>query len=259
VRGVSVAPDDVTASVRVALALRAIAREGRYDALALRDWPEFQEVLGLHPGMACSWVDEVDGVPVAAEGDVLGALGMLVGRALASPAPHEVPAMLLDVNEIDLESDALLMWHCGGSPLGIADEWGARWVDHSTLGRKAPGAGPRGAVADLRFRRGDVTLLRLRNDGSELFALDASVIPHASSGFSGSRGWVGSFRADSGPCSALDVLHTLFVHGVEHHIVLAPGRHAAAARELAGWRRMRLTPLTPYRDELVIPEEGDPV
>ncbi len=250
VRGVSAPEDDLRTSAAVYLALRSIAAEDACDALAVSDWPGFQEALGFHPGAAFSWLDEVDGVPVAAEGDVLGALTMRFANALA-----DGPAMLLDMNDVDLAADAIMMWHCGGSPLGFADADGARWDVHTTLGRKQPGAAPRGVVADLRFRHGPVALVRVRDDGAELFAMGAEVVPHPTAGFDGSRGWVGRFRDARGPCSAADVVQTVMSHGVEHHLILADGAVAPAAREAAAWLEMRLTATVPYSDELVVPSE----
>jgi len=248
VRGVSAPEDDLRSSAAVYLALRAIAVADGCDALAVSDWPGFQQALGIHPGAAFSWLDEVDGVPVAAEGDVLGALTMRFANALA-----DGPAMLLDMNDVDLAADSIMMWHCGGSPLGFADANGARWDVHTTLGRKQPGATPRGVVADLRFRHGPVALVRLRDDGAELFAMDAEVVPHPAPGFDGSRGWVGRFRDASCRRSAADVVQTVMSHGVEHHLILADGAVAPAAREAAAWLGMRLTATVPYADELVVP------
>ncbi|CAN5681014.1 L-fucose isomerase-like protein [soil metagenome] len=251
VRSVGAPDDDMRLGAATYVALREVALEGGYDALAVSDWPLFQETLGIHPGMAFSWLDEHDGIPVASEGDVMGGLSMRFAGALATG-----PAMLLDMNDVDLAADAIIMWHCGGSPLGFADARGATWDVHSTLGRKQPGAVPRGAVADLRFRHGPVSLLRLRSDGAELFALDAEVVAHPTAGFDGSRGWVSAFRDADGPRSAADVVSTVLSLGVEHHIVLSDGAVAPAAREAAAWLGMRLTPTVPYRDELVASAGG---
>jgi hypothetical protein len=242
---VEVTPEDLTTSAALYLSLRELAREHRYDALAVSDWPLFQEELGIHPGMAFSWLNEQDGIPVAAEGDVLGAASMLLGGAVSGQQ-----AMLLDINDIDPAAGAILMWHCGGSPLGMADAGGVRWTNHSTLGRKQAGSSPVGAVADLRFRPGNATILRLGSDGSELFALDAEVVEHAASGFSGSRGWLARFRDDQGPVSLGDLINTVMSLGIEHHFALAAGSNGGTLREAAAWLGLRTTRVLPYRDHL---------
>ena len=248
---------DVRANVAVYLALLDLAHAGGFDALAVRDWPEFQSALGLHPGLAFSWLDEAHGVPVAAEGDVGGALSMLAARSVArpvggGPAPG---ATLLDVNDVDLEHDALLTWHCGGGPLDLADADGVRWTVHTTLSR---GGGPRmGAVADLRFRLGPVTLLRIGRDGAAWLALDADVIASPHPGFDGSRGWLGRFRGADGPLAVGDVVQTLLHEGVEHHLALVAGHHAASLRAAAAWSGARLVRPRRYRPE-PLPLEDPP-
>jgi L-fucose isomerase-like protein len=244
-------PDaDLRANVAVYLALADLARAGGYDALAVRDWPEFQARMGLHPGLAFSWLDEAHGVPVAAEGDVGGALSMLAARAAAAPAPglaRPPGATLLDVNDVDLDRDALLTWHCGGGPLDLADADGVRWTEHTTLSR---GGGPRmGAVADLRFRLGPVTVLRVGRDGAAWLALDADVVDTPHPGFDGSRGWLGRFRGPDGPLAVGDVVQTLLHEGVEHHLAVVAGHHAASLRAAAVWMGARLVRPRRYRPE----------
>lgn len=242
---VTMPDDDLRTNAAVVVALRSLIRDGMHEAVAIADWPRFQEALGIHPGAALSWIDECDAVPIAAEGDVLGAMSMLLARGLSGRG-----AMLLDVVDVDVRAGALLAWHCGGSPLSFADERGVVWDVHTTLARTERGEVPRGGVADLRFRRGPVTLMRLRDDGRELFTLDADVVGHDSAGFDGSRGWLGRFRNGSAPVAVGDVVNTLMSSGVEHHLALSDGAVGEAAREAAAWAGMRLTRVVPYRDGL---------
>lgn len=248
---VDVDDGDLRRNAAVYAALRRLADAHELDALAVSDWPVFQERMELHPGLAFSWLDEHDGVPVASEGDVGGALSMLLARGVAGE-----PAMLLDVNDVDLEHDALLTWHCGGSPLAIADERGVRWTPHTTLAR--PPASPMGTVADLQFRHGPVTLLRVSADGARLFVVDAAVVPTPHPGFDGSRGWVSEFRDPNGAIGAGDVVQTLMHEGIEHHLALVPGHHAASLREAAAWLGSRPITIHPYRDELLAAPEIRP-
>lgn len=239
---VEVSDDDLARNVAVYLALRETVDAHGLAALAVRDWPEFQSELALHPGLAMSWLDHRDGVPVAAEGDVGGALSMLAARAAG-----RAPAMLLDVNDLDVERDALLTWHCGGSPLAIADRDGVRWTPHTTLARGETPA--MGTVADLRFAEGPVTLLRVGRDGARWFVVEGEVVPSPHAGFDGSRGWVGAFRGPDGPLTARDVAETLISRGVEHHLALVPGHHAAAVRTAAGLLGAEVDGMLAWRDE----------
>lgn len=227
---VTTSEDDLAASAAVFLALRRFARGRDLDALAVSDWPEFQDRMGIHPGLAFSWLDETEAVPVACEGDVLGAATMTLLSALSGRG-----AALLDIATIDPPSGTALLWHCGGSPVHLAGPDGVRWIDHSTLGRNVAGAGMRGVVADLVFEPGPVTVARLDRHGARLFAFEADVVPGPGPGFDGTRGWVGGFRSLTGaPLTLEAVAGAALDLAVDHHVVLTPGHHAAA---LGQWAR----------------------
>jgi hypothetical protein len=110
---------------RAALALRDIALAEGHAALAVSDWPALQADPGMYPGAAFSWLEEIDGIPVASEGDVLGAVTQLVAKSITGRVGY-----LLDMTEPDLEHETLLMWHGGGGPLHLANEDGVRWINH---------------------------------------------------------------------------------------------------------------------------------
>mgnify|MGYP001550846066 FL=1 len=160
--------------------------------------------------------------------------------------------MLLDVNDIDDEHDALLAWHCGGSPLAIADETGSRWTNHTTLTQ--PNGDPMGAVADLRFAEGPVTLLRIDDDGRRWFVVEADVVDHPEPGFDGSRGWLSRFQHRDGPMRARDVAETLLAEGIEHHVALVPTHVAAALRTAAAMLGVPTVRRHSYHEDPSFPE-----
>lgn len=230
-----VSDDAMMMSARKALALRDMAREGGHAALAVSDWPRLQVYPGLHPGAAFTWLEEADGLPVASEGDVLGAVSQLVARAMTGR-----PGYLLDMTDPDIDAEALLMWHGGGGPLYLADDKGARWINHPMLGRSDPEGARFGAIADLVFRDGPVTAFRIGENAGALFAMQARVEGRSPSGFTGCRGWLRDFDIAGDSASLLDVVHTTMAHGLEHHFILVPGHHAAALIEFASWTGQRL-------------------
>lgn len=244
---VEVSERDMRQSAATYLALRDLVRDNGYDALAVSDWPAFQTEMGIHPGMAFSWLDENDGIPVASEGDVLGALSMLLMREVS-----QASAMLLDMNDIDEARDAVLMWHCGGSPLGFANDEGVTWKNHSTLGRKTD-APPMGAVADLIFAPQAATVLRIADDGRQLFSLGADVIESPHRGYDGSRGWLTAFEVGGDPISLADLVNTIMVEGIEHHFVLGHGKHDQVLREFAAWADIGMIGIVPYKPYLQRP------
>ena len=230
---------------QAALALRDIATENGYAALAVSDWPALQADPGMHPGAAFTWVEENDGVPVASEGDVLGAITQLVAMSVAGRVGY-----LLDMTEPDLDAGQLLVWHGGGGPLYLANDDGARWINHPMIGRGTEAGPIYGAIADLVFRDGPATLFRVARDGTALFELTAQVRGRSPTGFTGCRGWLEDFVIAGEAASLEDTVATVMAHGLEHHFVLIPGHDSAVLQEFASWTGM--TPLTrrPMRDHL---------
>ena len=244
---VSIGQMDLTA--RAALALRDIASENGYAALAVSDWPALQADPGMHPGAAFTWLEEVDAIPVASEGDVLGAVTQLVSKSVSGKVGY-----LLDMTEPDLDAGQLLMWHGGGGPLYLADDRGARWINHPMIGRGTEEGPIYGAIADLIFREGPVTAFRVARDASAFFSMEAEVRGRTPSGFTGCRGWLDTFTIAGEDASLEDVVATVMAHGLEHHFVLIPGRETAVLSEFASWTGMAPLTRRPIRDHL---EAGD--
>ena len=219
-------------SARCSLALRDMARLGGYSALAVSDWPALQADPGMHPGAAFSLLEE-QGLPIASEGDVLGAVTQLVARAVTGKVGY-----LLDMTEPDLESGQLLMWHGGGGPLYLADENGARWINHPMIGRGTDAGPVFGAISDLVFRDGPVTVFRVARDGGAIFSMTGVIRGRDPSGFTGCRGWLESFSISGERASLEDVVATVMDHGLEHHFVLVPGDVSHVVAEFAAWTAM---------------------
>jgi L-fucose isomerase-like protein len=239
-------PDDqMRLTAEVALALRDLAREHACDALAVSDWPELQRDPGMHPGAAFSWLEETDRLPVASEGDVMGAVSQLVCRELTGRVGY-----LLDMTAPDPEDDSILVWHGGGGPLYLADEDGAAWIAHPMIGRGNPQARQVGAILSLRFRPGPVTLFRVGQSGALLFSAEAEIRTRPQPGFDGVRGWAGGFSMGGAPASANDIVATVMANGLEHHFTLAEGRHGAVLEEFGAWTGQRIVEPSPYRRAL---------
>ena len=245
VRGVSDRQMELTA--RCALALRDIAADGECDALAVSDWPALQDNPGMHPGAAFSWLEEVDRLPCASEGDVLGAATQLVARSVTGKL-----GTLLDMTEPDFDSGRLLMWHGGGGPLHMADAQGAAWINHPMIGRESPEGPQFGGVADFVFAPGPVTVFRVAREAGAFFQMTAEVVAQEPSGFDGCRGWMENFSILGEAASLGDVVATVMVHGIEHHFVAVPGVHTAVMGEFAAWTGMAPLARRPMRDHLVL-------
>jgi L-fucose isomerase-like protein len=221
-----------------------MARDHGHSALAVSDWPALQADPGMHPGAAFSWLEEADALPVASEGDVLGAVTQLVVRGLTGRL-----GCLLDMTEPDHRTGQLLVWHGGGGPLHLADGQGAAWIDHPMIGR-APGGRRLGAIADYVFAPGPVTLARIARHGRALFRMTAEVVPREPPGFLGARGWLQGFRIGDDPASLGDVVATVMAHGLDHHVILMPGDLGADWAEIGAWAAMAPLSRRPWRDHL---------
>ena len=196
---------------------------------------------------AFTWLEETDDLPVASEGDALGAVTQIVARALSGRVGY-----LLDMTEPDLDAGQLLMWHGGGGPLYLADDAGARWVNHPMIGRGTEQGPIYGAIADLVFRDGPVTVFRVARDAGALFEMTAESHRRDPSGFTGCRGWLDSFRIAGEAASLEEVVASVMSHGLEHHFVLVPGDEAAALEEFASLTGMQRLGRRPMRTHLSI-------
>ena len=118
------------------------------DALAIRCWPEFARDFGVAPCAAMSLLQS-EGRILACEGDVEGALSMIVHRALGAATPF-----LFDFSQVDLEADHALFWHCGVAPCNLWDGTSRRSLDTYF-------AGGRGVTADFVLKTGDLSVARI--------------------------------------------------------------------------------------------------
>jgi L-fucose isomerase-like protein len=190
-------------------------------------------------------LEEVHNLPVASEGDVLGAITQLVARSVSGRVGY-----LLDMTEPDLEAGQLLVWHGGGGPLYLANDDGARWINHPMIGRGTEEGPIFGAISDLVFKDGPVTLFRIARNAQTMFSMAANVAGRDPSGFTGCRGWLEGFGIDGERASLEDVVSTVMAHGLEHHFVLVPGDVTGVLTEFASWTGMDVLDRVPMRAHL---------
>jgi len=251
-RSIEVPEESLTRSARTYLTLRDLANRTGCSSLAVRDWPEFQSMYQLSPLLAMAWLSEAEGYPVACEGDLLGAAGLTVLKAVADHLPT-----LVDFGPPDLPGDAALLWHLGSSPHRLANHEGVRYRVHSTLGRRGNG-GPWGAVVDQVFAPGPVTLVNLSHEAHDLFVMEAEIFDRPSRGLSGDRGWSRAFSVGGTEVALPELLNTLLVRGLAHHCGMVQGRWTDELSEFGQWLGLRLVaPIRPSRALQVDWADGD--
>ncbi len=230
---------------RLYLALKELAERNGYSALAVECWPKFQSLYQVAPCMSYSWLGSEDGLAVSCEGDVLGALSMLLLNYLSG---KHGSSTLLDMTAIDPDANTMLMWHCGVSPRHFANDDGIKWVNHTTLGRKSDTV--YGVAGDQVFAPQETTITYIGDDAERLLVLHSQVIERDVKGFDGTRGWFTQFHLNGEPIEIWDLINTLTVRGQEHHYAVGQGTMVDELMEIAAWLDMQLVEKVPYRDYL---------
>ncbi len=210
--------------------LKHFAQSEKLDAMALRCWPEFQSVLNMAPCAAVARMNDYK-IPVSCEGDVPGAVSMLIGRLISGNA-----VTMNDLVAVDPENDLIQMWHCGPGPKSWADEKGWILDYHHTLNRRVAEGDPKtGLSADISFKKMPVTTLRLSSAGDSMFVMEGEVVEGRHAPYPGSGGWMGNLTINGESLSLEEFIETLAVYGLEHHYPMMMGHHETICREMANW------------------------
>lgn len=187
-------------------ALDAARSGGGYDAVTVKCWGDLAEQYGIAGCAAVSWLNG-NGRIVGCEGDVNGALSLMIARALSGE-----PGFLTDIVKVDDAANTALLWHigCAGTCLAAPGQ-PRRLHSHFAQGR--------GVTASFALKPGRVTLLRLGDDGHgafRLLATSAECVPTEPA----IRGTIAEARFDG---SGSGFLAEMLENGWEHHLVMAYG------------------------------------
>ena len=224
----------VDINVRMTMAYRQFAAENGFDALALNC------MYGMgqdYSSELCAIVAELNdcGIVTSCEGDMMGAISMLLMKYLTGAQPS-----LMDFPSFDAEDDSILMWHCGSSAKCFACDQCYTW-EKSYSGMPI--------IRDLLFKAGHVTIARISGEADGMLIADGNVITNKKS-FLGSRGWIGDLRLNRKPIGALDFVNTVLENKFHHHYPIVFGDVTNEMSEIASWLRLKpLTPI-PYQEYL---------
>jgi len=221
-----VTKEDLIAAARYYRAYKEFAEENNYDALAISCWPQIKGET-----LACSIIGKLNqnGIPAACEGDLPGAVSMLMLHYLTGK-----PGTLMDMCAFDEEDETVLMWHCGPSPEYYADDGGLK----TTCSYQPNLAGETlryGLINKMRFKPGPVTFMRLTGEWDTLFLLDGKSVDYAKDSADGSGGWIGSLRLNRSSIGVLDFANTVLVQGFQHHYPMMEGDLTEELMELSAW------------------------
>lgn len=210
-------------SLRLKLALDDIKSTGKYDAFALRCWPEtFTEYGGAVCGPA-SMLGEAR-TPCACEADVYGAVSQLLLQDVA-----QAPVFLVDLVDMDVSDDTGVVWHCGQAPISMAARKPSATI-HTN--RKMP------LLFEFPLKEGRVTLARISQArGRQQMVIGGGEMLARPMAFTGTSG---TLRFDA---PAADVTAKVIGAGLEHHMAIAYGDHRETLREVAGALKLDITEL----------------
>lgn len=227
-------------AARVFLALRDFAEDNRYDALAISCWSRFQELYGVAVCAAMSRLNNY-GIVASCEGDVPGALSMLMFNAMNGER-----ASLHDLVSFDESDSTVNLWHCGVCPGCWADARGVVWDSHFNIG-KYEGSHWKGdgVVAEMRFKPSPVTLCAVDSGFENLFVLSGDLVTEKE-GYAGSSGWLGNLRLNGEKIDLRDLMNTISVMRIGHHYPAGLGDLTNQLNELAGWLGLGVIGKVPY-------------
>ena len=208
--------DELDRSLRLKAGLDELKTKGRYDAFAVRCWPEtFTEYGGAVCGPA-GMMGEA-GVPCACEADVYGAVTQLVLMEAAKE-----PVFLTDLVDMDAKDNTGVVWHCGQAPYSMRDPQGPNEATIHT-NRKQP------LLYQFTLKPGPVTFLRISQArNTPHMVLGVGEMLRRPMAFTGTSGVVRFERSTEA------VLDDIIASGLEHHMALAYGDHRDSLRGVAG-------------------------
>lgn len=243
---VDVPEAEIDDSAKTAEALMRLGGSMKFQAAALKCWPEFQSEFHMAPCTAIAYLND-NGLPTSCEGDVPGAVSMLAAYYINEDAPT-----MNDPVAINPELNLVQMWHCGPGPASWADENGRKIDWHHTLNRRV-GEEQRkfGLSSDLAFKKGAVTMLRISGDGNEIFILEGDVVDGPSKPYCGSGGWIGNLKSGGRSCCTSQLLQAVADYGLDHHYPIMHGHWEKVLREMASWTGMKVLEMPESRDYLV--------
>ena len=202
-------------SLKLKLALEDLQQKQSLDAFAIRCWPETFTKYGAAFCGPVSLMGEKK-VPCACEADVMGALSQLYLQKIT-----QEPTFLVDLVDMDVPDDTGVVWHCGQAPFSMRNpSYDIEATVHTN--RKKP------LLFQFPLKKGDITLFRITQSLGSLrvIRINGEVLdkPMAYTGISG------VIKFDKG---VEKVLEGLIEERIEHHLVLAYGRHDSAINTFA--------------------------
>lgn len=147
---------------KVILVIKDYVREYRLDAIALRCWNEFPQILGISACAIVSYLCDT-GIPCACEVDVCNAVAM---KALAH-ATFDAATCLDWNNNYGEQKDKCILFHCGPVPQRMMRGKGT--VTEHKMFEKSYGAGCSHGVNEGRIKSGAFTYAGCKTENGKIY------------------------------------------------------------------------------------------
>jgi len=208
----------IVRSIKLFKALKRIADDNKFKAIALECWPKIEDTYKIVPCMASSLLNSL-GIPVSCEGDLLSAISLQILKSF-----NEEPGVVMDMADFNLKYDSIQLWHCGNMPICLANNGNYSICNHYAFyneledGTKIRNVG---AIIDARFKESDVTVFRIVGDVNKYYYFTGMSLNNDNlNTFDGGRGWIGNLKFFKEPISVIDLINTIIVNGFPHHYPL---------------------------------------
>jgi len=203
--------EKIKSGSKINVALKKIIEEKKLQAIATECWPEFQTE-GIPVCTAHSRLTS-EGIPSACEGDVNGALSMLLEYSIT-----EEPVFFVDLTHIDEKNNTIIFWHCGNGPYDLSK------INCKPCIKEIYGL----LLVNMTLKPGIVTICRLNSIHGEytLHVAKGEAI-ETEQLINGSHI---SVRMD---CGNMNYINSLLENGVPHHNAIVYGDIAEECREFA--------------------------
>ncbi len=147
---------DLELAAKMLGAFLAMAEKYTLDAFAVRCWPELSDIFGIAPCAVLGMLSD-NGLPTSCEGDVPGAVTMMILQKLAGGG---IP-FFVDLISYDEQDNSGVVWHCGAAPVSLCRKFEETQY---RLHMRVDGGDRKGVTNDFSLKAGRVTLAKLDQD-----------------------------------------------------------------------------------------------
>ena len=203
------------------------AKKYNLTSFAVRCWPEWSDIFGIAP---CSTIGMLNNakIPSSCEGDVLGAVLMVMEASLSGGIPF-----FADLISFEYDQNTAVLWHCGAAPSAIC-----RTFEETTLSQhfRVDGGNKKGLTNEFSLKAGPITLAQLDEDGDGYRMLIAKGTALDTEPFI--RGNPLNVRFEG---SVEKLVGTIMTEGFKHHYSIIHADIESELVELCRW--LNITPV----------------